>query len=154
VPVAGDEAFTANMDMAQADLEEAIRRVTDPTPEMIADFHMMQSLIHTNRGAAVEDDEERGRLYRESRVAQALAEEQNPDNPRAWMFRGFNRIRQDKSDEGRIMLSKALGKWDAYPAASAYYPDWGRRWIDFWMGGIEKRERQALPDTGQESDSL
>jgi hypothetical protein len=93
----------------------------------------------------VDDNAERSRLYGESRAAQALAEAANPDNPRAWMFRGFNLIRQNKTDEGRIMLTKALGKWDAYPPDNPLHPDWGRRWVDFWMGGIEKRERQELP---------
>ncbi len=133
------------MDRAQGLLDQARARFADAPDNVLSDFHMLQALIHSNRSATVEDDEERAQLRALARREQATAEDLDGDNPRAWMFRGFALIRADRTDEGRIVLTKALGKFDAYPSDNPLYPDWGRRWIGFWMGGIEKRDKQELP---------
>lgn len=144
IPGHEGESAADHFGRAQRYLDEAIARYPDAPDKVVSEFHMLQSLIHSNHGFAA-DEEDQPALYQASGESQDLAEQANPDNPRAWMFRGFDLIRRGEDDAGRIMLTKALGKWDAYPPENELAPNWGKQWIDFWMGGAEKRERRELP---------
>ncbi len=143
----------ANMDLAQELLDLAGSRLATPSDDERAEFHMMQALIHSNRAYVQQDATERTRLLALAGPDRLAAEQLNPDNPRVWMQRGFDLIRARRMDEGRIMLTQALGKFDAYPSDNPLWPDWGRPWIGFWLGGIEKRERQELPERAPGRDS-
>ncbi len=109
-----------------------------------SDVHALQSLIYGLRAGSfwAKGDRENGLKYSNlDSESLAKAIEQNGNNPRVYLLSGTSIISDGLRNQdagyllaGKHMLEMAKAKYEASESSNELYPNWGKGWINFWLG--------------------
>lgn len=133
----GDERSKPYVDLAEAYYEKAWSGKPDAGPEMDANFYALKGLIMGFVGGSDPENAEEHRAT--ARQYWSRAHEADPDNPMALMNQGLSLL-PDVETRGQAyeILDRAIELYE--PRMGTTTPNWGREFIDVWMGSYPRPE--------------
>ena len=127
------------LDLARIYFDRAREAKPEGEPRFDADFLALEGLLLGFEGRGHPDQQDH---YRErSEEAWAEAKRVDPENPMALMNEGLGLLpNEDMRGEAYEILDRAIELYE--PRMDSALPNWGREFIDVWMGNYPRPSRQ------------
>lgn len=130
-------------ELAEYYLVRAKSEKPDEGPSMDADFHALEAMVLSFKGRGEPDNKET--YDAQSEEAWSRARAADPENPMVLMNQGLALIADpDTRAEAYEILDRAIEAYE--PRMGTVTPNWGREFIDAWMGNYPRPDglRRAI----------